>query len=44
MEEITPCQEYGHVYKKLWYFHPEFRVFEVCDDCGDEYEITEDLL
>lgn len=42
---LTPCQEYGHVYKTVWDFSVEpVQVFKVCDDCGDEYETSIDEL
>lgn len=45
MTTQTPCQEYGHCYKTVWDFSATFeRVFRVCDDCGDEYEITDEIF
>lgn len=42
---LTPCEEYGHTYKTVWDPRGEtLRVFRCCDDCGDEYEITEEVL
>lgn len=43
----TPCEEYGHHYKTVWEFSPWPHrylegVFRVCDDCGHEYEITDE--
>ena len=43
----TPCEEYGHLYKNVWEFSPwpERKlegIFRVCDDCGHEYEITDE--
>jgi hypothetical protein len=44
--EWEPCEEYGHIYKTV-YVPKDGKVSEVwrcCDDCGDEYEVTEAFM